>query len=270
MVTFLFWNLNKKPLEKMVANLAFGRQVDVIMLTECTIPSNVMLQTLNTKEDAQFHLSYSECKSVVIYTRFSREFIVPVREHARLTIRRLALPARTEILLAVIHFPGKLHWRNESQALECPRLADFIAGAEDQEGHTRTVLVGDLNMNPFEDGVVGASGLNAVMTKRIASKRIRTVQSGEYRFFYNPMWGRFGDATEGPPGTYYYKSSEHVTLFWNMFDQVLLRPALMGVFRNEELKILSTDGKTSFLTANEVPNACVASDHLPILFRLNL
>ena len=42
-------------------------------------------------------------------------------------------------------------------------------------------------------------------------------------FFYNPMWGHFGDALDGPPGSYYDARSEAVAYFWNVFDQVLIR-----------------------------------------------
>ena len=64
-------------------------------------------------------------------------------------------------------------------------------------------------MNPFEEGVVGAKGLHAVMTRRIAAKGSRVVQGKEYPFFYNPMWGLFGDRQDSPSGTYYYSASEH-------------------------------------------------------------
>jgi hypothetical protein len=84
------------------------------------------------------------------------------------------------------------------------------------------------------------------------------------------MWGRLGDETEGPPGTYYDQRSKHVCFFWNMFDQVLLRPELLPFFRNEEMKILTEDGDESFVNQTGLPDDSIASDHLPILFRLNL
>ncbi len=268
MITFLFWNLNKKPLEAIVTNFARQHEVDVLMLAECEIPPQVMLKALN-QEKTQFHFtSDSLCKKVDIYTRFSRKFLKPRFETDRITIRRLTLPTRTEILLAVVHFPSKLHYSNESQTVECTVLSENIRQVEQKVGHSRTVVIGDLNMNPFESGLVAAAGLNAVMTREIALRQTRTVQSRQYPFFYNPMWGHFGDTAEGPPGTYYYARSEQVTFFWNIFDQVLLRPDLIPFFQNNSLKILSTDGSTSFLSERGLPNASIVSDHLPILFRL--
>jgi hypothetical protein len=130
------------------------------------------------------------------------------------------------------------------------------------------VLVGDLNMNPFESGVVGANGLHAVMTQERAQRGVRKVGGKEYPFFYNPMWGFFGDLTKGPPGTYHYDSAEQVTYFWNIFDQVLIRPALLQHFDATSLKVISGDEKISLLNEQGIPDKANVSDHLPIVFRL--
>lgn len=254
----------------MVATLALNHDVDILMLVECNILPATMLQTLNSIEKTQYYFTRSNCEKVVIYTKFSPEFLQRVLETNRLTIRKLSLPGLTPILLAVTHFQSKRNWSAGSQAMEVPVLSKHILKAEEEVQHSRTILVGDLNMNPFETGLVSASGLNAVMTREIALRGSRTVDGNNYPFFYNPMWGHFGDADENPPGTYYYGGSEHETFFWNIFDQVLLRPELVDVFQNESLKILSTDGANSFLSKHGLPDHSVASDHLPIIFKLNL
>jgi len=79
-----------------------------------------------------------------------------------------------------------------------------------------------------------------------------------------------GDLSPGKPGTFYLSESEHKTFFWNMLDQVLIRPDLINSFVAEELKILDSDGKISFLTSKGFPDDRIASDHLPLLFKLNL
>jgi hypothetical protein len=55
-----------------------------------------------------------------------------------------------------------------------------------------------------------------------------------------------------------------------MFDQVLLRPDVIDLFHDKELRILTDDGNISFLSTNGLPDATMASDHLPILFTLDL
>lgn len=138
---------------------------------------------------------------------------------------------------------------------------------EDKIGHKRTVLVGDLNMNPFETGLVTANGFNATMSRKIAEKQKRIVNARSFPFFYNPMWSLLGDASHGPPGSYYCSQSEHVAYFWHMFDQILLRPDVLPMFQNNTLKIIDRVGELSLLNDNGIPDKNI-SDHLPVLFQL--
>ena len=271
MTSFLFWNLNGKPLESLVANLARRHEVDVIMLAECETAPARLLRELNRLRTEYHYVPQIGCSRIQLFTRFPGESVPPVWEEDRLSLRHLKLPGLTDILLAVVHFPGKLHFKTESQAFECAELARVIRDQETRLGHSRTVLVGDLNMNPFESGMVSANGLHAVMTREIARGGSRMVQGREYPFFYNPMWSFFGDNCPGPPGTYYYHGSEHVVFFWHMFDQVMVRPDLLDRFDSTSLEILATDGQVQFLSeGNRRPNTHVASDHLPITFCLDL
>ncbi|MGO9117708.1 MAG: hypothetical protein ACLQPD_08865 [Desulfomonilaceae bacterium] len=271
MTSFLFWNLNRKPIQTLVSRLAGRYEVDVILLAECSITPTVLLKELNQNATASYHyVPQLGCTKIQIFTRFSRRFIRAVYETDRLTVRHLKLPGLTDVLLAVTHFISKMHWSEHDQGLECGPLAESIRKTETKVGHSRTILVGDFNMNPFEFGVVSAGGLHAVMSRWDAEREERIVQSKRYPFFYNPMWSLLGDASIGPPGTYYYNDSAHNVLFWNMFDQVLVRPALLDRFHNVDLEVLTGDGSVSFLTPRGLPDSNLASDHLPILFRLQL
>ena len=86
------------------------------------------------------------------------------------------------ILLAAAHFISKSNFSEGEQALLAVELAKEILRVEEVVGHERTVLVGDLNMKQFEDGVIGANALHAVMTKQLAGKGSRVVQGAAYRF----------------------------------------------------------------------------------------
>ncbi len=270
MVTFLFWNLNRKALEDSVARLVEKYGVDMIILAECAIPERVVTNALYRQTGRRFHLPFSVCEKIRIFTGFPKRFLKARCERDWFTIRSLSLSEIDEILIVATHFPSKLFWSKDDQALECGRFAEEIRRIEGEVGHSRTLLVGDLNMNPFEYGVASAIGLHGVMTQKIAARQKRVVQDREYPFFYNPMWNLFGDATEGPAGTYFDRRPGHICFFWNMFDQVLLRPDLLPFFRNEELKILTDDGEVPLVSKNGLPSVSAASDHLPLLFRLNL
>jgi hypothetical protein len=187
-MTFLCWNLNRRPLYRLVTELVQSRQVDVVILLECEVSVADVLSALNSATGEIFYYAESrvQMKTIRVFTRFSDQLIRPVEESNRYSVRHLTIPGGKDVLLAIAHFPSKLRSSDNSQAQECSELGRTIRSAEGRVGHYRTVLVGDLNMNPFEAGVVGASGLNAAMVRRRAEKGLRTVQGQRYRFFYNP------------------------------------------------------------------------------------
>lgn len=85
-----------------------------------------------------------------------------VRDSDRWTIRHLECPSRTDILLVAAHLPSQRDFDEvEDRLMGCTNLVYDNESCEKDIGHSRTVLVGDLNMNPFEAGVISAGGLHA-------------------------------------------------------------------------------------------------------------
>lgn len=269
MVTFLFWNLKKNRRLDAIDRLVKLHQVDMVMLAESSLSIDAVLRRLNSTGHSDFHFNSGNCERIAIYSRFPGRCVHPVHETERVTIRRVSFSPAREILLAAVHLHSKLHRSSDEQAFAVGEVASDITRMESKVGHARTLLVGDLNMNPFEHGLVAATCLHATMDRRIAERGARTVDQKRRAFFYNPMWSLLGDASPGPPGTYYRSESGHVAYFWHMFDQVLIRPDLLPAFDNNTLKIIDTDGTTSFLKNTGTPDESSGSDHLPILFRLD-
>lgn len=263
---FLFWNINRKPLAGLVAELADAHVVDVIILAECVIDPSAMLLAVNEALSATFHFPEALGERMQIFTRFDRAFLQPSYKSERISIRRLELPGRSSVLLATVHLPSKLHWAGDSQGIECAEVARLIDAEERKAGHRRTILVGDFNMNPFEAGIVG--GLQSVASRQVVSRETRTVQGREYPFFYNPMWSHFGDAKSNTAGSYFYDAGEHVNYYWNVFDQVLLRSALADRFDPGCVTIVKEIGHLSLVDAQGRPDHRKGSDHLPIVFEV--
>lgn len=83
------------------------------------------------------------------------------------------------------------------------------------------------------------------------------------------MWAYLGDARSDSAGSYFYDSAEHVNYYWNVFDQVLLRPELAQRFDMHKLQILTAAGSRSLVRDDGRPDHIRSSDHLPILFELD-
>lgn len=271
MAMFLFWNLNRRPLLHQVAALCHEHNVDVLILAESRLSTVELLGVLNSGQRSQFRLpSFAPPSRLSFFIRYPRRSLKPVYDDGHVAIRRLIPPIGFEILVVAVHLPSKLYSTETDQTLNSPRVSQAIERAEAKVGHTRTVVVGDFNMNPFESGVVGAAGFHAVSDRQTALRGKRTVLGKQYRFFYNPMWGRMGDTSQGPPGTYHFTTSTYVNFFWNTFDQVLVRPELLEFFPDERLAVLSKVKEQSLLSPTGIPDTALGSDHLPLLFAVEI
>lgn len=268
-ISFLFWNVNQKPLRERIARLVEGHSPDVLILAECVIPPEVLSRALNGVGVGTFRAVPGSGTELRIVTRLPLSgWHFWLREPLEAWIGfRVAAPDLPDLLLFALHLPSKLWTSEPDRLLAVNHLTADIRLLEQRENHERTLVVGDLNVNPFEAPAAWAGGLHGVMTRELARRESREIRAREHAMLYNPMWGVFGDRTVGPPGTYYRSSSDSVNYFWNTYDQVLLRPALMDHL--SDLRILDTDGTDSLLTPHGVPDAANGSDHLPLLFRLD-
>lgn len=275
MAAFLFWNLCGRRLEPVLQRLATRHAIDVLMLAECAVPEESMLDALNTDGQRVFtRVPALASRGLDLYSRFDRSCFGPVlKESDHYLVRSLTPPGGIEILLAMAHLASPRHKDLRARHSRCIGFAQAIREAEKDDNH-RTLVVGDLNVNPFDDAMLDVRGLNALADKRTVQRKdprqFGKRDPEKFRLFYNPMWSHFGDAIQ-PAGTYYYdKSNPEVDPLWNMFDQMLLRPGLLARFRNKNLKILTTDGLVSFVYEDGRPNGDAYSDHLPIWFQLDL
>ena len=277
MATFLFWNMAKKPLRESLFRLAMRHRVDVLLLSENGSSPGQTLEVLN-QDQALYHFPTThspESAKIQIFTRYPSAFVRHRDTHSgfRWTMRRLILPGLPEILIVGVHLNSKRVYTGPSQDSECRDLAEHIRRIEKANGHSRTLVVGDFNVNPYEAGMLDAKSLNAEPTRALIRHRSRVVSQQSYPLFYNPMWNFFGDESRGPAGTFFFQSSQPVRSAWNILDQVLLRKELLPFFRFEDLEILTGDGTASFLTPEGRPKGNREnewSDHLPIVFKLSL
>ena len=268
MLNFLFWNVNRKPIARLIAQLARERGVDVLVLAECEIDHTVLLNELNRGGD-KFSL-HDYPSRFLVYTQFEPDWLRSAYDESNLSVKYLVHPQYVNVILGIAHLPSKLYMSDGDQSDLATRFKQRIERTESEVGHSRTVLFGDFNMNPFERGMASAESFHAVMDRDTAREESRVVLGERRNFFYNPMWSLMGDLSKGPPGTYYYRHSGPVSYFWHTLDQVLMRPSLIPYFKSEVLEIITRVENDSLLSDNGRPDAKEASDHLPLFFRLEL
>lgn len=269
MPSFLFWNLNKKQLGNEVASLCHKFSIDVLILAECEMDEVDLQLNLNTQGvgSSTYLAPPNNSPRLKFLTKLPHGCFLPLMDEGGISIWKVAPPVGVDFLLVGAHLRSKLHMSEHDQMFSATRVRSLIANAEDAVGHHRTVVIGDLNMNPFESAMVSAEGMHGVQDRQIAARGSRVVEGATRKFFYNPMWGRMGDNSSGPPGTYYKDMSDYVNYYWNTFDQVLLRPDLLDSFDDKDLIVISEVDNHPLLSANRINKDF--SDHLPIFLSLN-
>jgi hypothetical protein len=153
-LSFLFWNTNKQDVSTEVAELAFREGADILFLAESVSHPAELMVKLNTRPEDGFDQAISNSKGLQVFTRFDPGFFRPVSESPRYSIRSLTLPGRSKTLFAIAHLRSKRSYNDESQGQYLIDLARVIRDVERREGHSRTIVVGDLNVSPFEKSVI--------------------------------------------------------------------------------------------------------------------
>jgi hypothetical protein len=270
MPNFLFWNLNRKNLTAPLAGLVADHSVDIVLLAECTIPAEDIVLALNsTNPDlANFYFAETpdDSRRILVFVKYDTSYIQPLYDGKHLTIRRVQFPTSSELLLAGVHLPSLYAAHPSDLDARAAEVADEILESERIAGHSRTIVVGDFNMNPFSQGMISAAAFNAVAQKKIAQKGSRILHGKTRQYFYNPMWRFFSEKDGEPSGTYYYTPTGYDSLYWHLFDQVIIRPELISKFNTESVRIVSRcPGHNLMDCSFDKPEI---SDHLPIIFSL--
>jgi hypothetical protein len=283
-LTILFWNFNIQKGNLMrrepdnaaraavLARVARHHDIDILALCECEIAEDEILNALRA-EDTRYDQPANPHERFQFFTRFPGDELEAFHADGRLAVRRFHRAGYKDILLAAFHFIDGWNNTAERQHDELDTYKQTLVEAEERAGHTRTVLFGDLNMDPFAIGMLEPRrGLGALMTWELAEAHCEVDQKGPPRF-YNPMWSVMGQPDA--PGTYYWDKSDPKNPYWHCIDGVLLRPCLRGIFKDDSLRILSRipgSAGAEIALYHHAEKHCHIdySDHLPIVFGLDL
>src|SRR5262249_23936293 len=152
--------------------LVRSRSLDVLVFAECSAISDAEIETaLNTGGNGVYVLPRSRSERIRIWTRLPATAVEDRyngRISNRMTIREVTFPGALPVLLVGVHLMDRQRVPTEvGRALATRELAAQIRRVENACGHARTVLIGDLNMNLYEAGVIGTEALHAVMTREL-------------------------------------------------------------------------------------------------------
>jgi hypothetical protein len=261
-LNFIFWNTGRNGVEADVADLIVSTKADFVALAEYAADSAKIIAMLHGRGVNYHAVPTIGCERIKILASLELGEIAHKREADRYSIVELRAKGAAPVLIALVHLPSKLHAADVDQLQDCIFFKLELEAAERDAGHANTIVLGDFNMNPFDQGMVSAAAMNSLPCLKTAKRETRVVSGKSHSFFYNPSWNLLGDLDDSP-GTYFNRSPHYLSHYWNMLDQVVIRPSIADRFDKASLRILRTTGTKSLVNDNGRPSV---SDHLPIFF----
>lgn len=251
---------------RLLAELIQVNKVAIAIFSESEFNTRLLASTLSNRGYKFFRSKSPVPKSgIEIFSVYPGNIVTPVSDERHFTARNINIPGHQELLIIAAHLHSKLYKNNQDQEQLTRAFSEQIRNLELAQSTKRTVIIGDMNMNPFEDALCASDGLNGVRNKSIAKLVRRKYQGKYYEYFYNPSWRLLQN-----DGTYYYEANHITEHRWNVFDQILIRPDLIDEFDDKELKILTTIGSHSLTKTNGKPDKNTYSDHLPLIATLRI
>ena len=259
---YLFWNTYKnKNINSILCDLIVENEISVVVLAEYSANVDELLDLLRIEG-----FSMREIPSMCERIRIIGASGISIEPHLQTDKASIQI-INNNIILCGVHLNSQIYSANEdAREIYIERIICDILSEEKELCTKKTIIVGDLNINPYDEGCLSARYFHGIPIFEETTRESRTISGKEFYMFYNPMWNFLGDFKE-PYGTYYHNSSNAINSYWNVYDQVIIRPILRKQFIDDSLKILTKTTKNSLLDKKKHPN-CEISDHLPITFEI--
>lgn len=258
----LFWNTHKnKRINKILIDLISENNVTFVCLAEYEANIDHLIMGLYSKGIIMQQYPTTGCDRITILGTYMD--ITPGRQtkYSSFQIHN------NKDIYCCIHLPSQIYSAGLGMRnVVIDTIVSDVESTEKELNSENTVIVGDFNINPFDYGCLDALAFHGIPIFDAVKRKTRTIADREIKMFYNPMWKFFGDDKK-PYGTYYFSGNNTSNIFWQIYDQVIIRPSLKERFDNSKLRII-TETATRYLTDSKGhPNNNI-SDHLPLVFEI--
>lgn len=265
---YLFWNTNKKDVNKILCKLIDKYYPTIIALAEYERNVDELVENIGLQTGKKYTaLEKLACRVQILIIDSLSSKINHCADHTNYTIKVLPYNSYNDNHIVVfVHLPSKLRENREKNRHLLEQIT-LKVNQMDSKKDRKVLMLGDFNVNPYEEPMTYLTGCNAVSARSVASKisrKDKNEKGKEYFYYYNPMWRFLGD-NDNICGTYYYEKTEDHSRYWNTFDQFLVSPELIKDI--EEIEIIKTVDEIRLDIKNGVPNPQI-SDHYPLFFRL--
>ena len=253
----IYWNANKNTEIKLICEMLLENIPDILFLSE------INESFLNSNSLALKSIGYK------IYPNPGCERVKIII--AGNTIISLGLQNKffTSVLtqdglyIISVHFPSQMYNHMDGQKYNLRNFRNNIDGIIGSSNTTPILIIGDMNVNPYEPAMVNYDGFMASNSLK-SRETIKYIE--EYReTYYNPTWRLYTEPNF--PGTKKFprpSGSSFDIIEFHFLDQVVISNNLKNKIVIDELKLIKET--TNFKLYNKRYNRIDYSDHLPLQY----
>lgn len=290
---FLFWNIKRnisQNLNKIIKQIVVDYTIDVLIfaefeqksIDETSSKTNLteLLTELNTNTNQSFNLRFISGQKIVLLDNFQNSAFVDSKEDKRMSFCTYKIN-NEKLLISAVHLEDRHTFPVDTLnllAMYHRKALDDYAIINDVK---KVIVVGDFNLNPYESGIMGFSGFNAIFNKEeiLYNTYGRKFSNETKSFYYNASWDAY--KLNDINGTYHYDSNDlPLNPYWNLLDQVLFSPEIMNCYKEESFKIITDIPSLNIKLIKNRKNRSTGnlktvidksySDHLPIIFEVEI
>lgn len=261
-MNILFWNLGKNDNSQYLAQCINERKIDFAILSEYeNLNISYVLRELNNKYR---HISgMGGCDKITMLALNDIDVHVQ-REQTRYAMYSVEKDG-IDLIVVGTHLQDRRNSNPAQRISTAGRLMNDLENLEKRKHCKRSIIIGDLNANPYDEELLQMNAFHAVLFKDvIKAAETRTIDGIQYRRLYNPILHFLSEDTKNYGS--YYNTQGSSTSTWHCLDQILVSKALADAIKS--LEYLRSIGNSS-LIAQQKPKKEI-SDHLPLFIQIEV
>lgn len=255
----MYWNTNGFKDIKAYQELLVEYAPDILFTSET---SEELVNNFHSDLDAvgYIHKENPGCERVKIFARkdLSCELGIQNKFYTSLIV--------DNITIISVHLPSQMFHHLESLRDYLRKFRSRIDSEIGNSSEKSVLIIGDVNVNPYEPAMVNFDGFMATNSIK-ARDKIKTIDNEDAREpYYNPSWRLYSNNTF--PGTKKFprpSGSSYDIIEFHLLDQVLLSIKLKDSIEADKIEIVAST--SNFKLLNEKYNRVDYSDHLPLFYQ---
>lgn len=166
---FLFWNANKKAPDLVITELAKEFSVDIIFLVEYSGCVNNLSSLIGQTVGQSYIVSSGMNKRFACLHRHPSIGLNEIAYHGRFSVRKLLLGA-LPTLVCIVHGVDAMNNRSATRMSFAQEMMADLRRLSRENEVPSLVILGDFNLNPYDEAMNQFAVFNAMMSKSCISR----------------------------------------------------------------------------------------------------